>query len=160
MNSNEANDINRFRGFEETFDPAAALLEVLERIEILEEKNKHLEDENVQRKKDLEESQLFFGRELAHMRQRMSKIEHKPAQPHQIQMADNLREILKANPKGIKASEARRLMGISKYTLSRLVGTMEDIETRKSKSDGRSMIIILKPELVARNYQPFSVQHQ
>jgi hypothetical protein len=160
MNSNDSNDINRFRESVETFDPAAALLEALERIEILEEKIKVLESENIQRKKDLEESQIFLGRDLALMRQRMSKIEHKPAQPKQISRADNLREILKANPKGIKASEARRLMGISKYTLSRLIGTMEDIETRKANSDSRSMIIIFKTELVARNYQPFSVRHQ
>lgn len=138
----------------ETFDPAAALLEALDKLEKVEERCMQLESR-------LEQSEDFFARELAQFRKRVANIERKPAQPKQLQRADNLREILKANPKGVKSSEVLRLMGISKYTLSKLIKTMEeDVQTKKSSLDRRSTIIILKPELVARNNQLFSDKHQ
>lgn len=134
-------DINTLRNVDEGFDPTVALLDALEKLELVEERCKDLESE-------LEKTQDFFGRQLALLRKQISKLERKPPQPKQVKRADNLREILRANPKGIKASEVARMMCISKSTLSQLLKTMEDVETKKSRIDGRATIIILKPELV------------
>lgn len=99
---------------------------VQEGIQPLQDEVAQLRDENAKRKKDLEESQIFFGRDLALMRQRMSKIEHKEpldrtTKLHLDEIAARLMDLeIAGRPPSMSHREVAALLGLTRGRVSQL----------------------------------------
>ncbi len=85
-------------------------------------------------------------------RKRIATLEHKEPQPMQKDRAEILRALLVANGGKMLAKEARKKMHLSKERFSELLKICDFIETKPYHLDRRQDVIILKSELVPRNY--------
>lgn len=93
-----------------------------------------------------------LAREIALDRQRLTKLEKVEPQPLQRDRGDILRALITANGGKMLAKDARQKMHLSKERFSELLKICDFIDTKPLHSDRRRRVIILKPELVPRNY--------
>ena len=148
--SNGASDINRFSSGDERFDPAAALMTALEEIDRLKSEVIDLKAQLDAKASGTEHEFNGVYKSIDKLRDRLDSIEGKDqvkAQPKQVQRADLLRDIIKANDGLVTGSVARKRLGISKSAFSLLLKTMDDIDVSKSKMDGRDRILRFKLKL-------------
>ncbi|OPX76773.1 MAG: hypothetical protein A4E44_00411 [Methanosaeta sp. PtaB.Bin018] len=96
----------------------------------------------------LSDNQLIQLRLINELRDAAKK---KP-QPAQKDRADVLRALLAANGGKMLAKDARKMMHLSKERFSELIKICSFVETKPLHSDKRNSVIILKSELVPRNY--------
>lgn len=98
------------------------------------------------------EDMEHLARSIAEDRQRITKLEKVEPQPLQKDRAEILRALLIANNGKLLMKDARQRMHLTKERFSELIKTCDFIDTKPLHSDRRKMIIILKSELVPRNY--------
>ena len=90
--------------------------------------------------------------DIALDRQRLTKLEKVEPQPLQKDRGEILRALIVANGGKMLAKDARQKMHLSKERFSELLKICDFIDTKPLHSDRRRRVIILKPELVPRNY--------
>lgn len=90
--------------------------------------------------------------DIAMDRQRLAKLEHKDPQPLQKDRAEILRALIATNGGKMLAKDARQKMHLSKNRFSELLKTCDFLDTKPLHSDRRKDVIILKSEMVPRNY--------
>ena len=93
-----------------------------------------------------------LAREIALDRQRLRRLEKVEPQPLQKDRGEILRALIVANGGKMLAKDARQKMHLSKERFSELLKICDFIDTKPLHSDRRRRVIILKPELVPRNY--------
>jgi hypothetical protein len=82
--------------------------------------------------------------DIAHDRQRISRLERVEPQPMQKDRGEILRALLAANGGKMLAKDARQKMRLSKSRFSELLGIMKDtIESRPSRLNKRQNILVL-----------------
>lgn len=77
---------------------------------------------------------------------------HREPQPRQKDRSEILRALLAANGGKMLAKDARKKMNLSKERFSELLKICSFVDTKTLHSDRRNLVIILKSELVPRNY--------
>ena len=83
--------------------------------------------------------------DIALDRQRLTRLECGQVEPRHKDRAEIIRALLVANGGKMRLKDARKLMRISKSEFSKTLSTCSDfIETRPSRRDRRSKILILK----------------
>jgi hypothetical protein len=121
------------------------------RVCVLEDNYVHLREESAAlaaTQNILSDNQLIQLRLINELRDAAKK---KP-QPAQKDRADVLRALLAANGGKMLAKDARKMMHLSKERFSELIKICSFVETKPLHSDKRNSVIILKSELVPRNY--------
>ena len=122
---------------------------VQEGIQPLQDEVAQLREDIIQSKKDLAESQLFFGRELAHMRQRMSKIEHKEpldqtVKPYLDKIAARLMDLrIAGRPPAMSYREVAALLGLTRGRVSQLQPVIAQDGRFRIEAKGRKKLICL-----------------
>jgi len=130
---------------------AKAIQPLQERISTLENTIAHLQEENAAltaTASHLGENQLI----QLQLINRLKAAAGKEPQPMQRDRAEILRALLVANGGKMLAKDARQKMHLAKSRFSELLSVCDFLETKPLHSDRRKMIIILKSELVLRNY--------
>jgi len=88
--------------------------------------------------------------DIAHDRQRLTKLEKVEAQPLQRDRADILRALLAANGGKMLAKDARQKMHLGENRFSELLKSCDFLEVKPLYSDKRRLVIILKSQLLPR----------
>jgi len=150
MPSNDSDAINTYAEKPEVFDPSSALLKALDDLELLSDAVTKLTD----RVSQLESDNKVLRRENEDLRR-----ENSDAHFHMKQMlytilpdsdtSNNRGEILVAllakNGGSMPQDRAIEIMGVSKYTMSRLLKTVSGaVGTTKDDDDGRKSVLFLK----------------
>ncbi len=92
-----------------------------------------------------EEDTERLALDIAHDRQRISKLEQSEPQPMQRDRSEILRALLAANGGKMLAKDARQKMHLSKELFSMLIASMkDDIDTKPLHSDKRKLVLTLK----------------
>ncbi|MDQ1262482.1 MAG: hypothetical protein QG575_1663 [Euryarchaeota archaeon] len=130
---------------------ANALQPLQDRISTLENTIVQLKEENAAltaTQATLSDNQLI----QLQLIKRLKEAVRREPQPMQRDRAEILRALLAANGGKMLAKEARQKMHLAKSRFSELLSVCDFLETKPLHSDRRKMIIILKSELVPRNY--------
>jgi hypothetical protein len=122
----------------------AELIALRAEVQGLRDKVSSLERENI----TLSENQLIQLRLIGQLRE----AARKEPQPMQKDRAEILRALLAANGGKMLAKDARQKMHLSKERFSELLKICDFLDSKPLHSDKRKLVIILKSELVTRNY--------
>jgi len=140
-------DINSFPE-SEAIDLASAVVQLLDTVEQLKVAIEERDNQISVLQKKLDESVLGLQHELNgvyvsldRIKDRLDKMENIDPRPKQIQRAELLRDIIKANGGAVTYKQAKRKLEISTSSLSQLTKTMPDVVVRKGNLDARDRTI-------------------